>query len=60
MFDPQFIDLVITPILVGVGSAFILWFLRSRPGMGIFRNPLACVAAGVVLGVVNYTWKASI
>ncbi|MEM6461191.1 MAG: hypothetical protein AAF724_04675 [Pseudomonadota bacterium] len=58
--DSHFIDLVITPLLVGVGTALFLWYMRNRSGWRIFRNPLACVAAGLVIGVINYIWKASI
>ena len=57
--DPQFIDLVITPIVVGVGTALFLWYFRNRPGMGFFRHPATCAAAGLVIGVINYLFKAS-
>lgn len=58
--DPLFIDLVITPIVVGVGTALFLWYFRNRRGMGLFRHPAACAAAGLVVGVANYLFKASL
>jgi len=50
---------VITPIVVGVGTALFLWYFRNRSGMGLFRHPVACAAAGLAVGVANYLFKAS-